>query len=585
MADERLTFTIAAIDKTKAAFSAIKGRIGSLQTAIAGLAVGAGLKKFSGEIDSLAKSSSKLGLTVNQLQSLQFAGELTGVSADKLTQGLARFSKGISEAASGTGEAKKSFEDLGISVSDNEGNIKSTEQLLGEVSDKMSQVGSSADKVRIANDLFGKSGVDLINTLSGGSEALSDMRSEFNQLTFELTGEQAKAVETANDNFARIGTIFSSLGQQVTAYLLPILARFALFLVTNFLKSVDAAIAAAQWMQETFAGVYNSIARAIGAAEMIVGEFGKNTREELTEMIKALEKQALDVTIKKSGDAAKESGKKVRAFADVIKDVATNANYFKKVQTTLNETLGGTDDIFEKNLQAELKQIEAVNQLTLEWDQLNGGLLVGTENLDDFVRGADTTKSALEEFSQSTKTLYEALQDGAVNALEGIEDSIVGFVQGTKTAKDAFSSMIDSIIADALQMATRQFITGPISSILNSFIGGIADAPPGRAAGGPVLAGSPYIVGERGPELFMPGTSGRIVPNGTSIGGGGVVVNVINNSGAQARTEEKTGANGMKSIDIIIDETVARNISTPGSRTGRALRTSFAGLSPALAGR
>jgi len=93
------------------------------------------------------------------------------------------------------------------------------------------------------------------------------------------------------------------------------------------------------------------------------------------------------------------------------------------------------------------------------------------------------------------------------------------------------------------------------------------------------------MVGERGPELFMPGVTGRVVPTNKAFGGNDVTVNVINNSGAEARTEERTGPGGAKSIDVIIDETVARNISTPGSRTGRALRSSFAGLSPQLAGR
>jgi phage-related minor tail protein len=45
---------------------------------------------------------------------------------------------------------------------------------------------------------------------------------------------------------------------------------------------------------------------------------------------------------------------------------------------------------------------------------------------------------------------------------------------------------------------------------------------PGRAAGGPVSSGAPYMVGEHGPELFVPKTAGTIVPNGA----GGVQVNV-----------------------------------------------------------
>ena len=50
------------------------------------------------------------------------------------------------------------------------------------------------------------------------------------------------------------------------------------------------------------------------------------------------------------------------------------------------------------------------------------------------------------------------------------------------------------------------------SSDLGSGSGG--SKPPGKAIGGPVNEGQPYIIGERGPELFVPNTSGTIVPNG-----------------------------------------------------------------------
>jgi len=46
-----------------------------------------------------------------------------------------------------------------------------------------------------------------------------------------------------------------------------------------------------------------------------------------------------------------------------------------------------------------------------------------------------------------------------------------------------------------------------------------------RAAGGPVMGGGTYLVGERGPELFTPGTSGNITPNG-AMGGNTITVNV-----------------------------------------------------------
>jgi phage-related minor tail protein len=55
---------------------------------------------------------------------------------------------------------------------------------------------------------------------------------------------------------------------------------------------------------------------------------------------------------------------------------------------------------------------------------------------------------------------------------------------------------------------------------------------PGKARGGPVFSGQPYMVGERGPELFMPNRSGSIVPNGQLMGSGtGMGTQAINLNG------------------------------------------------------
>ena len=72
------------------------------------------------------------------------------------------------------------------------------------------------------------------------------------------------------------------------------------------------------------------------------------------------------------------------------------------------------------------------------------------------------------------------------------------------------------------RIAIRQGITGPLASI---FTGGVPITP--RAMGGPVSADAPYMVGERGPEMFVPKSPGMIIPkNLVSRGGaGGVVVN------------------------------------------------------------
>jgi phage-related minor tail protein len=53
---------------------------------------------------------------------------------------------------------------------------------------------------------------------------------------------------------------------------------------------------------------------------------------------------------------------------------------------------------------------------------------------------------------------------------------------------------------------------------------GLRNELEGRAAGGPVTAGTPYLVGERGPEIVVPGRSGTVIPNNRIGVGGGINV-------------------------------------------------------------
>lgn len=59
---------------------------------------------------------------------------------------------------------------LGVSLTSREGELKNTDDLLMEVSDALKDIESPADRVRIAFDLFGRSGVNLVNALQDGSE-------------------------------------------------------------------------------------------------------------------------------------------------------------------------------------------------------------------------------------------------------------------------------------------------------------------------------------------------------------------------------------------------------------------------------
>lgn len=470
MADERLKFTITAIDRTAAAFRSIKNRLGGIRTAIAGLAIGAVFKKLSSDIDQLAKDSGKLGISVQSLRELQFAADQSGVSAETLGKGLERFSRSISETALGMGTAKRSFEDLGISVKNTDGSLKTSEEVLAEVADKLQGVGSDADKVRIAFDLFGRSGTALLNTLADGSKGIADAREEFKALTFELSPEKVAAVEAANDQFAKIGEFLESAGQIIGSVVIPALARMATFIITVALKALNAMVGGIREMINNLIEFGNkaSVFLKFDPFEKIT--WGEDFQKQIEQATKALVKyNQTDENVRKKGELK----------VPIVKGVV---GVYEKVKETVKASL-----------------------------------------------------TPLQQYQEATAKIFDQVQNTGVQAMQNLEDSLLGVMRGTMSAKDAFKNMANSIIDDILRMQIRKSITGPLSGFLDQAITGFLDPTPGpglqafdwlpgKANGGPVSAGRPYIVGEKGPEIMVPARSGMIVPN-NALGGSQVVIN------------------------------------------------------------
>ena len=74
-----------------------------------------------------------------------------------------------------------------------------------------------------------------------------------------------------------------------------------------------------------------------------------------------------------------------------------------------------------------------------------------------------------------------------------------------------------------------------------------------RAGGGSVYGGQAYLVGEQGPELFVPGGGGNIVPNNRLGGGGSIVINMSGNTFLDRQSAEKIG-------DMMIKKLKASNL-------------------------
>lgn len=121
----------------------------------------------------------------------------------------------------------------------------------------------------------------------------------------------------------------------------------------------------------------------------------------------------------------------------------------------------------------------------------------------------------------SRDVLAPVLGTVLATALKAVGSVLSGLISGFSSLVGFINSVVSGI-QNIINLVKNNPIVKGISGVIDSVFGG------GRAAGGPVSAGTTYLVGEKGPELFKPSTSGTIVPN-NAMGGSGTTINLTVN--------------------------------------------------------
>ena len=153
------------------------------------------------------------------------------------------------------------------------------------------------------------------------------------------------------------------------------------------------------------------------------------------------------------------------------------------------------------------------------------------------------TKSYQERFGERVTAMTVFAQEAAKSMQSAFADFLFDpFENGLKGMLAGFLNVIRRMLSELLaqQLLTAFFgafagSSGIVGQFASAALGGLQ----ARAKGGPVTGGSPYLVGERGPELFVPSTGGTVLPNGAGMGGG---LAVSYNIDARGATMELTQA-------------------------------------------
>lgn len=571
--------------------------------------------------DAIGKLAQRLGASVEEISSLQFAAEQTGVKVETLNMGLQRMVRRISEAAQGSGEAVGALDEIGLSA-DRLNQMRPGEQFRA-IADAISQIENPADRVRIAMRLFDSEGVALIQTLSGGSDEIIRMQKEADRLGRTLTEKQVQAAAAANDAMNKMASATTgasnAMAQTMAPAIIAISEGLSNVLSDSLRDSKDVGIDWGQTLAKVAAvtaDIFNASVQTIGTAfESVAMNWAAAA---------AAQQAIMEGSFSRAGAIAKDwFADQKRLWSSYVND-----SNFTLFQDQLDETLkkldklgngnsgggggGNTIDLptitgggassadspesafglfpvkraqeilaFSADMAAaERERRRRVQDVTMALEtqtetarrSYEERLTLINENVKDEDKRARLILRNERQLTDDLQKLNDQRSDDMEDQIERVKsftDSAFGDLENTliqfaRTGELSVARMVDSMLSDLARLSIQEGITGPLSDALSSGIAGV------------------FSGGDSGGAPTSPPSIDAIAPHAQSgqVGARKMLIEV-NNNNAGGRAEIKSATverrpNGDEVVRLIQD--VVADDAERGGKASRAMARAF-GLS------
>ncbi|MGE3623600.1 MAG: phage tail tape measure protein [Bdellovibrionales bacterium] len=524
-------------------------QIGMLRAGITGLATGAfaiGARQAIMYADHIAETASSLGLLASTYQELAYAAKLGGVEQDAFDKVMLKFNQSISQNAKG-------FQRLGISVRDQNGELKDAKTLFDEVSDKVKNLGSAAQRADIVKNLFGKASPQFISFIAQGSEAIGQLQQKARDLGIVLDDALVKRAAEAADEMDTLGSVLKIGMYNVLLPLLPLVKAFGAILTSWPVRAVVEGIAL---MVDALVRMGSITVLLINDMHKLFSWEGRNQLSldilKIAEGFGGFGKSAADATAPVKGltDALSEEDLKIvqstkslalknRQLQEMMRlysEAPADLNSFKDVIDADSEAMEKNIDVSTRLgkawLDAKLKNAELERSVT-QVQQLYQQTLTPLEAYENTQRDLNTLLAngyiSQDLYNRGMEQAADNFMSASANAkgLQGAVGGVGGAFKGwlgeaiteTDNLSDSFKALGQQIIKVLAQKLIVDQVSNSIGSIFTQVGGSLLGSFGGfRANGGPTAPGKSYLVGERGPEWWTPGMSGNVTP---MAGGGG----------------------------------------------------------------
>ena len=524
MARRDIRTDIVAKDKTKKAFASVRRAMkslkkGALAVGVAVAALGAGLlaaaKKAVNFGDEIAKTADKVGFSTTALQELRVAADLAGISQGELDSGLGALSKRMGELRQETGALKTFLDKSDPALKTLLQGTTDNEQAFRIIIATMDRMTNAQDKAALAAAALGRSLGVAASKLS--LQELDAGIARAREMGLIIDEKLLRNAEKIKDEFSLAARAFE------VAFVQEMLKA---------LSGIDMKQAAKDLVE---------LGKAAFKAARGIAEFLGLISEPASERLAAMRKEATQLT---------EELARLELKLGVQQELGAGTTQTRATIELVERTLKGINQEMQK-----LQKVSKEKPLEVTITKFKEAGKAANNATNEF-KGAtfalEELKTPLAQFAESAGSIDNAFQNAVVGGLTSFEDTLLSIGDSTKSLSASFKEMASSIIKDLQRMMIRKFVTGPLGGFLDqqlsvfslsslfggpSFASGFHLAPAlGFADGGYAAGGRPAIVGERGPELIVPGRRGATVYPNESLGGS---VNINQNfdfSGANPAT-------------------------------------------------
>ena len=178
--------------------------------------------KYADQIVTLA---SKTSIATDQLQELSYMSGLVDVDVNTVAKSMQKLTKNMSSAAKGSGSAYDAFQQLGVSITDVNGNLRDNEDVFYDALEALGKIENETERDAIAMNLFGKSATDLNPMIEAGSEKLKEFAQEAHDMGYVLDEDALEALSRVQDEFDRFDRQMTSVKNKIASGLAPAVER------------------------------------------------------------------------------------------------------------------------------------------------------------------------------------------------------------------------------------------------------------------------------------------------------------------------------------------------------------------------